>query len=99
MNVFFDAARNLPGHWMKGSLLDYLGNYCVIGHVREATLAENHGVCDYNIVEHIDFLDEVVHEHYPQYGGAAYFNDAPDTTEEMVVEMLEKAGARWDEHV
>lgn len=96
MNVFHEAAKNLRGHWTKGQMYDWQGSACAVGHLTAAM--------DYNEYisragEYLGFLNFVVNEHYPQFRSMADFNDSVDTTESMVIEMLEKAAAKWDERV
>lgn len=102
MNPIREGAKNLPGHWHKGSMRDGKGNFCGLGHVQNVLINDK-----------IEFgkawaiMNQVAHEQYPDrisendLGPCAFaeFNDHPDTTEAEVVTVMEKAAVRLDEEL
>jgi hypothetical protein len=45
------------------------------------------------------FVNQVIREYYPQYHDVINFNDAPDTTHEMVRKITTEAAQRLKEHL
>lgn len=107
MNVIREALPKVPGHWHQGSLNDGRGNFCGIGHVRQ--VMENNGIEIDNtsglFFKISKIMNEVAGEQYPERAvynlsdmySFANFNDHPDTTEDEVVAVMEKAAVRFDE--
>lgn len=113
MNSIREAAKNLPGHWHKGDYTDGQGNYCGIGHVLKASglTDEQIEMGDGDFVEaRLDVLNKVAGEQFPDRAFTmpsagivvenpyfAYFNDHPDTTEDEVLAVMEKAAVVYEE--
>lgn len=107
MNALYKAAQSLPGHWHQGDYADGRGNYCAAGHWLKAIgytdkqmdFAEPETDEDTNAM--CALLNKVAIELFPDRGFQfiAEVNDHPDTTEEDMVTVLEKAAVRWDERV
>jgi len=102
MNYIRKALERLPGRWYKGGLGDGAGNWCGIGHLQEVAPFRN--AHDYGQQQ----MDKVAEEQYPDRLGSkdgagfqlvpfAAFNDHPDTTEDEVIAVMEKAAILWDE--
>jgi len=106
MNGLREAAENLPGRWYKGFYGDDEGNFCAVGHLRNAfgwddeagfreigrdTLSEFHA--------QIRLLNEVSQEMFPERSGhnIVNFNDHPQTTEDEILSVFEKAAVKWEE--
>lgn len=106
MNYIRKAAERLPGHWYKGGLKDNHGNYCGIGwlelmHKEAKTVDVNaegwwpQGTLMDEVAMEL-YYDRVVIDNMRPF---AVFNDHPDTTEDEVIAVMEKAAIRWDEQV
>lgn len=106
-NIIAQAAKNLPGHWHKGSYGDGKGNFCAYGHVANAaglTLYEMSEGLSYTpeLERATDILNRLSGEMFPDRATQPFiaeFNDHLDTTEEDAVSLLEKAAVEWDEHI
>ncbi len=107
-NYIREAAKHLPGRWMKGYSADDRGNFCGIGWVGEV-VTKDHGtsVACWPL---FDVMDKIAVEQYPDrvtepgdsHTGIrlfAQFNDHPETTKDEVVAVMEKAAVAWEEKV
>lgn len=104
MNAFEKMLETLPGHWHQGSLSDKKGNYCVVGHLRKALGLNTISGWPLDALEAVDFLETKIVEMYPDRPSAGWdpvpaFNDHPDTTEEDVIAVVEKAAIGWEERI
>lgn len=99
-NYYAEAAKNLPGHWMKNMYEDNNGNRCLLSHVGYVMTAEEMSRGQEMQEWHtaVVFMETLVEEftngkfhHVPD------FNDADDTTEADALAFLEKAAIRYDE--
>ena len=86
-NPIREALPNVPGHWFKGDVTDWYGNYCGVGHVM------NVGGSHSNLMQAARTMDRVANELYPERanGWFATFNDHADTTEAEVLAVMKKA--------
>lgn len=97
-NPYRETADSLEGHWHKGSLGDGDGNRCLIGHAidRVGQRLDRTGEWD----DFVTLLEQTMQEQLPGRGIIiANINDHPDTTEEEVLTVLDKAAVRWDERI
>lgn len=95
MNPIREAMNNLSGHWYKGGLSDGNGNNCGLGHVlRVSGSTYDAARCIMNNVAYEQYPDR---SNFDNLKGFASFNDHPDTTEEEVLAVMEKAAIKWDE--
>ena len=109
MNKIREAIKNLPGHWYKGHMTDNKGNYCGLGHVAKAygfsddqIDNESFGCDESPLLSDFNLLHEIAGEQYPDraidlFTTFTLFNDHPDTTEDEVIALMEKAAVRKDE--
>ena len=112
MNPLREVITRLPGHWYKGGYGDGKGNYCGVGHLSE--YGYNVGSSQEEMNEAFKLMNEVAFEQYPEratyvinFGSDvqevaksfANFNDHPDTTEEEVIAVMEKAAVRFEERL
>ena len=99
-NLIRKAVERLPGHWHKGGLQDHKGNFCGVGHLWQVG-----ELADYTVVDECqNLMNMTAGELFPDRAGKvipafATFNDHPDTTEDEVIAVMEKAAIRWDERV
>ena len=86
-NPIREALPNVPGHWFKGDVTDWNGNYCGVGHVM------NMGGSHSNLMQAARIMDRVANELYPERAREwfANFNDHVDTTETEVLAVMQKA--------
>lgn len=106
-NFFDKAAKSLPGHWCKDVYADGNGNYCAAGHMLLAMgYIPEQMTFDFvessSETEAIRMINKIAAEMFPdRVRVAAPFiadlNDHPDTTEEEIVSVLEKAAVAWGE--
>jgi len=106
MNEIAVAAQNLPGHWYKGRLSDGQGNFCGVGHLSNAfgDMSQTYDSTAFiRYCKMHKLLGKVAREQFPERLDEDQtfprFNDHPDTTEDEVVAVMEKAAIRWDEQV
>ena len=104
MNPIREALKNLPGHWYQGDMENEDGTACCgLGWLARAE--SNYNLSIMEKIDSGDFMDKVAFEQYPDRavdpeGDLRYFaafNDHPDTTEDEVIAVMEKAAIRWDE--
>ncbi|AER47977.1 hypothetical protein SEA_YEET_125 [Mycobacterium phage Yeet] len=81
--------------WIKGDYTDDQGNYCALGALGEAVM--RNGLFPYVVWETRTRLQD----HLPDLGwkgrkSVAEFNDHPDTTHEMVLQLFDKAIANYE---
>jgi hypothetical protein len=102
MNPFLEAARRLPGHWFQGDMYDG-ENACGIGHLSRVMNPEGNNLGDFyeawNVLSAVaveQYSDRIVEDNSMK-DKFAKFNDHPDTTEDDVVAVMEKAAVLWDE--
>lgn len=109
MNIIREAMKSLPGHWHKGGLTDRNGNYCGLGHIINAFDLTGLDITGHtSAVDVYYLLDIKAKEMFPDRLGnentaasAAFpqVNDHPDTTEEDILAVMEKAAIAWEESV
>lgn len=106
INPFRKAAEAVPGHLHKGDYFDGNGNACAAGHVYQALGCHSQEDVDgwRDEPEHgraWELLNQTAIAMFPDRGtlDIAEVNDHPDTTEDDIVSILEKAAVRWDEQV
>ncbi len=106
-NVIRKAMSNLPGHWHQGAYTDDNGNYCGFGHIGQA-LDEAEELEEYERQAMYSTLHAVAKEQYPERTGKRpvtlltgfpCFNDHPDTTEEDVLRIMDKAAVELESRV
>lgn len=106
MNPIREAAKRLRGAWYQGDMENEDGTACCgLGWV--ARVERSMGLDIMDKIETGDLMDTVAFEQYPDRaiddnGDLRYFaafNDHPDTTEDEVIAVMEKAAVRWDERV
>ncbi len=98
MNIIEKAMENLPGRWSQGKYNDGNGNSCGLGHVLKVSINETGQSWSKESEDAFTIMNSVAQE---QYGtvGFAQFNDLPDTTEDKVLAIMEKAAIKFDEQV
>jgi hypothetical protein len=107
VSIIREAMKNLPGHWYKGGKGDNQGNFCGIGHVVEIYDKKcGEDEVDLEFPKTIDLMNEVAREQYADritfdsmLMHFAQFNDHPDTTEDEVLAVMEKAAIKLEEEV
>jgi hypothetical protein len=114
-NVIGKAAKNVKGHWFQEAYYDGDGNFCGVGHLAKAYAEEHGldvsevfgGTFWGEILEIKKVMDKVAGEQYPERAldgdsivpHFPFFNDHPDTTEDEVIAVMEKAAVRWEERI
>jgi len=100
MNIVYRTLDTIKGNWYKGPQGPG-GTKCVMAHLIDNS--------DYELKDYAkarDILNDVVIEQFPDrtydlgirsYHSVVKFNDHPDTTEDDVVAVLEKAAVKYDE--
>lgn len=113
-NPIREAAARLKGHWYQGDYRDDAGNACGLGHLFDV-LAETEGKTQNELSHDLHmtegpspslFMRDVAQELFPERwqedekdASFAIFNDHPDTTEDDVIAVMEKAAVRFDEFI
>lgn len=104
MNIIRQALPHVPGHWLKGSMADGNGNHCGIGWVAYQHLLSSVPIEEY--FDAITKMDVIATEQYPErvywddtVRQFASFNDHPDTTEDEVIAVMEKAAVELDARI
>lgn len=107
MNIISEALTTLPGNWCQGRLEDNQGNMCVMGHLNRSIAGLDY-YSDFSR-SHREYcktyavIKEVGREQFPERWTKAMdmsltiFNDHPDTTEEDVILVMEKAAIKMEE--
>lgn len=102
MNPIREAAKRLPGAWYQGEMSSPDGTKCCgLGHVGNV-LGSSYSN---EFLDAWSIMDKVAEEQYPDrvfnsdLAMFPAFNDHPDTTEDEVVAVMEKAAVRWDEQI
>lgn len=103
-NPIREAVENLSGHWHQGGYNSEDGNNsCALGHLRSVMgFHENYDNFDYTEWRKcIGILNRTSGAMFPDRTSQniVIFNDHPDTTEDDVIAVMEKAAVRYDEIV
>lgn len=108
MNTLAKVVKALPGHWTQGRF-NRGDSRCSIGWIYAIGGIPGHlpGERLREQCEQVKLLDEIVSEQFPDrvadlqasHNATVAFNDHPETTEEDVVAVFEKAAVKWDERV
>lgn len=110
MNIIHDAMDLLKEHgWTKGTCQNVRGQLCVGGAIAVA-VGHHPGLWQgVEFTSAMDMVGEVAHEQYPERSHlypvqvpnnwAVSFNNHPETTEEELFRVCEKAAIRLDEVV
>lgn len=104
MNIIDRAASNLKGHWYQGGMYDGEGNACAVGHLVSVGFSHDSYRDAVRISHRVaaeQFPDRLNHGNplIAKSGALIVVNDHPDTTEEDVLKIFEKASIEFDSRV